>query len=1316
MGNLILLLLALCAISYCEANRVPIISNSVEQVKEDTLEGGPSCLSFPVKIDFFFSSAGAHAFQISASDPDGDTLTYDIADPAGHFSANRNTGEVSIIKMLDREATTHFTVHVSVNDGQYSISKDITIIVVDANDNAPTFRNLPYNFNVPEDKAVESTVMTVTATDPDEGTGGIVSYKIKQVIPSEGTNMFAISSTGGQVTLKEPLSFTDKSAFYQIVIEASDGGGPLNGAPIIQSSNTTAFLTVTDVADQDPQFLNLPNEITVDENSAVGTSVFKVQARDPDTGINDAILYSIEDTNAPNLFQISEADGLVSVSTVFDREALLNINAVVELTIKATEANVNINGVHASATATLKVTIGDVNDNGPLIYKCEGDTCTEHSSFTGDIKEHSAVGLSVSGFNMRVKDLDQGENSRFLLELNGPDKDAFSVSPTSSISESNVLLLVKDPSLIDYEQKKTMTVEVVATDASETSFVSTATVTIQINDTNDNVPVFEKQTYKLSVFEHCVDGTSVGTVTATDKDELDEGKLNYTLLPESILAYFAVDQTTGVITVKNGKLLDRELTSSYSPTLQARDSGGNVGTTILEITVEDINDQTPQFSREYEVFIRENNPLSITVEARDGDQPDTHNSRIQYAIVDSDYSGNFTIGRETGIITSASNLDREAIDSSLNGVIELNVTATDMGVPALSTWVKVVINVDDINDNKPVYLDPNYTFDVKESITVGHIFARDADQTEYNNRISFRITNGLGSFLCTSEPNDNGEGYMGIIMVDPDVELDYESDRKSYTLNVEATDLGKLMDTVTVQVEVKDVNDLPPVFPSNLIMTIKENSPPVEHVGVIRGSDADTNHSLIYELVSTKCHCNNTWGPCEEEWITLYPNGIVISSADYTIDYEKCDAVDMTARVVDIYTEKGRNSTEGTVMINILDMNDNAPEFIPLQEYFVVLSESVEQSSSVASVYATDKDSAENAKITFEVVGVEFSSSNTGENPEQMDIIFSAETSEQPDSLGNYNGVIRSRQSLDPDKKGRYFVQVKAQNLNLSSVETLELITVDKSFRVGLRFEKPVSEVNQNLPNIRAVLTTATKAMVHVVRVSSESTRQEQRNPVTLLEAYFVFPNGTALDSDSVVRILNSKEVYEQYGAILHNYGLTTILSGPTDLPEDNTTLFILIGVVGALVIVLTVMTTSLVCVRRSYKRKLKAAKAMNTAAMEAAENQKAGPVVPGTNKYTRDGANPVLNLNIDSATDLGFDEDGSSADRESLNSLDYNMDMNMSEKGSMPMTMIAEEEEDMYESVVEPLGAALAQRGRRTDHESFGLTIANPALNTTDL
>ncbi|KAF7698420.1 hypothetical protein HF521_004930 [Silurus meridionalis] len=1161
---------------------------------------------------------GHFAFKILAYDLDNDPLTYAITEDNGHFNVSQHTGDVYIKTPLDQE-TNNFPVRVSVSDGIHDATeKTINIVVEDANDNKPRFENAPYDVKLPENTPVGTIVFKVIATDLDEGLAGRVSYKFDQAIPVEGLRMFSISNNG-DVKLIEALNFTEKSTFYQLQINASDGGGPLHDDPhYVQWSTTPAFITIIDVPDLNPQFLNLPNTARVDEHSPVGTSVFKVVARDPDTGVNDVISYTIEDSSVSGLFQIHPESGVVSVMTDIDREALLEFNANVKLTVKATEANLDVNGVHASTTSELDVLIDDVNDQWPLFYKCEGDVCTETNDFSGEVDEHASVGLSVNGLNMRVKDIDAVKNSRFLLHLEGPDKEVFSVSPKEDMSDQAVQILIKDSAAVDYEKNKTMIVQVVATDKGNSSFVSSATVTIKVNDMNDNFPTFEKNVYDLFVPEHCENGFILGTIMA-----------------------------------------------------------------------------------------------------RDDDEPGSNNSAIKYGIEPGEYSTNFTIDEKTGQLRSKGTLDREDINITLNGVITLNVTATDMGTPPHSSWVKFIINVDDENDNSPVFLQSEYTFSVNESergATVGYVYATDADQTDYNNRISFSIKSGAGgTFLCVSEPD--GADYRGKIRVDPDVSLDYESNNKRYTLIIEATDQGGNAATCTVHIVVLDVNDTPPIFPSGITMEVEENAPAGTELGTIVGRDLDTKHLLVYELVSTSCHCNLTWAPCKEQWFTLELNGTIMTAEGITIDYEECTRVNMTARVVDLYTEKGRNSTEGAVMINIIDVNDNAPEFIPVQEFFVLISENIEQDKSVARVYAKDRDSGANKKIEFQVTLVEFASTNPDDKPQPTDLIFYADT-EQPDAEGNYRGVIKSRNSLEADKQGKYLVTVAAINGNFSTNEILELITVDKSYKVSLRFDSSIGQVNENLPYIRSALVGATHAMVHIVKVTPDTSEAAQRKVTTLVEAYFVFVNGTALTSDNVGKILNSQQVYEEYGVLLQQYGLTSILAGGETEKENNPVLFVMLGLVAGLVIVLIVTMTSLVCIRRKYKTKLKAAKAMNTAAMVADEFQKEGPVVPGTNKYTREGANPILNLNIDASTDLGFDEEASSADRESLNSLDFiNVDMNMGDKDTMPMMAIEEEKENGGDSsYIEPLGAALAHRGNKKSSKGPALTFDNPSLNTTDL
>uniref|UniRef100_A0A3Q3M564 Cadherin domain-containing protein n=2 Tax=Mastacembelus armatus TaxID=205130 RepID=A0A3Q3M564_9TELE len=981
------------------------------------------------------------------------------------------------------------------------------------------------------------------------------------------------------------------------------------------------------------------------------------------------------------------------------------------MTVKATESKLNIHGIYASTTANVQIDIIDINDNKPEFYKCGGSgdevSCVTESHFTGEVFEHS---LGTIPINMTVKDPDKISYTELILE--GTDKDVFSVEPQFTMTDSIVQLLVKQPQAVDYEEKQQMILQVIAMDKEETSFRSTATVTINIKDTNDNSPTFPLDTYKLTVTEHSPVGTIVANITAEDPDTMDKGKLIYRLLPDSILLYFDVDPHTGTIFVKNEALLDREVRSLYYATLQARDTDGKTGTTVLDITLTDINDQPPVINRNTPpVFVEEGGHFEIKIEATDADEPNTVNSQIVFGIIPSKYSDNFTIDPDTGVLRNKGELDREAIDPELKGRIELHINASDKGIPPLSTTVTVIINVEDVNDNAPHFEAHFYKFSVKEGekgAYVGSVHAEDLDQTTDFNRISFSIIDGsFGSFIIRTFAEERR--YRGNITVDPDIELDYESSRTHFRLRVEAADLEQKKAEVMVEVDVLDVNDERPEFKPTVPVTVKENTTITEAVGKFLGHDKDGNHSLVYELESIICRCNGSLSPCS--WFILDPTGEVRVNPEHTVDYEQCDQVVMEAQVVDVYTEKGENNsvTTGQMVINIEDINDNAPEFIPSGSVFVVVSESASKGTSVAGVTATDRDSGINRQIDFKVTAVQFEDTNN--HTSNMRMLFEAITTQQKDI---YIGIIQTTEGLDMTLRGKYKVTATATDTGgLSSSTILDIFTVDESYKVELQFTRSVDEVENKRNEIVRALTAATKAAVEIVAIKSDSTDASRASGVTVMVAYFVYSNGTALTSNEVEKMLSDPDHY----LVLTDLGLRYIGKVPVNEPDTDPVKYILLGIVGGLIIVLGVLTTSLMCTRRNYRRKLKAAKAMNSASMVTSDNQKSGPVVPGTNKYTMEGANPVLNLNIDTAMVLDLEEESSDVDKVSLTSLDYSDYTTNPEKDTKPVIQMAQEEEEedrRLPEYSEPLGAALAQRGQKKDKLCVG--FSNPAFSTTDL
>ncbi|XP_069725418.1 cadherin-related family member 2 [Phaenicophaeus curvirostris] len=1208
---------------------------------------------------------GQFAFQLTAIDIENDPLTYSISgSDAFYFSVDAQTGNVTLKNSLDREQQARLTLIVGVFDGiNEAVSRRLAVIVEDRNDNAPVFQYLPYNTEIPENATLDSIIYTVFANDSDTGNASKVSYSIEEVIPDSTKNhwLFYILPNGS-VVLNGSLDYA-KNTFYQLKITAKDGGGLLHNVLTFQQSSTYLSVTIRDLPDLDPRFLNEPYSGSVPENCDLGTTVLTVTAIDRDTGVNDEISYSI--TNASLPFTINATTGTITVSGALDREELPNEEVLLEVT--AREKNLNIYGNVSQATTLVTVVVTDVNDNKPQFYHCSLSSCNfstdAQNTFTGNIIEHSSSRLPVSDLSIVAHDPDKGINSSYELYLQDANDKAFTVSPSKIVGTGEVQILVQNPDLVDYEISHVMVVQIIANDTGNpTDCCSTATVTIELIDSNDHIPEFPQSIYNLSVEENSPDGTIIiPNITAYDPDSGDLGRITYQLLPESIRKIFMVNATTGALLVLNGSLLDRETRSIYYANLQAKDGGNLVGTTVLEITVLDVNDMAPIIIGSYFISVEEGQNVSTQIQAMDNDEPGNPNSKLGFKILPGPFSNNFTINSDTGEMHSNEVLDREALDDE-RGQMVVTVEVYDHGVPQLSTLVNVTITVRDVNDNAPMFLNQSYEFSVFEDSPgslVGKVEATDADRTEMNSRISFILqrTNGSSNFLIRSLHQGAGH-YVGELTVDPDVYLDYDTmQQKFFSLvvqakNMAADDVGDSAN-VSVVVNILDVNDEPPtILPASLQdVHVSENGTQQGLVHKLVASDPDTNHSLIFEELAVACFKEEGGvGDVCWDWFVLLPNGsVLVNSSD--IDYELCDRVLLTLRAEDLYTEKGnRYSQNETLRILITDVNDNAPIFLPILETFVVVPETSTVGLQVATVKATDADTGPRGSITFSIVSVVLVEDNGVSRP--FENLFGVVTTPEQ---GIYTGSIQVLSNLDSSLKGQYQVTVEAQDGDAPvhrAQTVLNLFTVDQSYRVRLQFVTTVEEVQTNSKQIEVALTRATKAGVYVVAIRrAEDTRASQVEPKSVMEAYFVYSNGTALDVNELTVLIQSDPLVL---AELVNLGLAVI--GPVEVtkPTKETELIgVIAGLAAFLLIFILVMTLVLVFTTKSYKRKLNAMKALKVATTLSPSVAQQGAGIPGTNQYNAEGANPMLNLTIDPSHDLGFHEDTSSV--ASLNSLDEN-------------------------------------------------------------
>ncbi|XP_046576129.1 cadherin-related family member 1-like [Haliotis rubra] len=255
----------------------------------------------------------------------------------------------------------------------------------------------------------------------------------------------------------------------------------------------------------------------------------------------------------------------------------------------------------ATANDTVTVTIQDINDNYPTFSS---------SHYEATIQENMPAGIPITFTTqpVHVEDLDQGDNAKLSLTLDSYSSTYFEIAPSTVQGSANLLIRVKDNTILDYEQRHSITLTVWANETS-TRERNSASTTIQLNITNqnDNIPNFTASEYSASVREASVQegssvSTSVITVKAIDYDLPNFGFVSYALRGGD--GMFSID-SSGLVTVASYQL-DRETKSVYYISVEATDPGGLKDTAQLTVNITDVNDNPPVFRRDYDGYLKEN--------------------------------------------------------------------------------------------------------------------------------------------------------------------------------------------------------------------------------------------------------------------------------------------------------------------------------------------------------------------------------------------------------------------------------------------------------------------------------------------------------------------------------------------------------------------------------------------------------------------------------------------------------------------------------------------------------------------------------------
>ncbi|XP_061569707.1 cadherin-6-like [Cololabis saira] len=381
---------------------------------------------------------------------------------------------------------------------------------------------------------------------------------------------------------------------------------------------------------------------------------------------------------------------------------------------------------------------------------------------------------------------------------------------------------------------------------------------IKIHDINDNEPRFTKDPYMAQVPEMSDIGTSVIQVTATDADDATYGnsaKVVYSILQGQ--PYFSVDPETGLIkTALPG--MDREVKENYQVVIQAKDMAGQMGglsgTTTVSITLSDVNDNPPRFSKPvYEFRVPESNePGSVVGVIRALDKDVGENAEMDYRIVGSDGPGVFDIStnrsNQEGVIVLRKPLDYEKKRQySLRVQVEnvhINPRFYSMGPFRDDTTVKVV--VEDV-DEPPVFERASYSMEVKEdaarNTVVGSVSAFDPDEKRRLVRYSIDRRTDMDRVFDVHP----GNGSLFILR-----ELDRE-EHAWHNISVIATEFNspRQPSSVPVYIRVLDVNDNAPTFATNYETFVCENAKANQRIQTVSATDPDEplgGHRFFFSL------------------------------------------------------------------------------------------------------------------------------------------------------------------------------------------------------------------------------------------------------------------------------------------------------------------------------------------------------------------------------------------------------------------------------------------------------------------------------------
>ncbi|XP_031654413.1 protocadherin gamma-C5 isoform X38 [Oncorhynchus kisutch] len=552
----------------------PLQLHRIEVEIRDINDNSPSFLTTELTLKIAESTVAGVRFPLeSADDPDvgsNSLKSYTISkDDCFSLKVNelrngRKLPELVIERALDREKKAVHQLLLTALDGGNPVrsgTSQITIIVLDNNDNVPLFEHNVYKVSINENSPTGTFMVKLKATDNDEGQNGEVKYTFGERTPESVLSTFHINPVTGELFLKGELD-SESAANYEIDVAAKDEGIPE------MEGHCSVLVEVIDLNDNPPEIVLTSKPSPVREDAPSGTVVALIGARDLDSGNNGKVTLQLTKGHPFSLKPSFSNNYALVTSGVLDRESFSEYN----IEITATDSG----SPPLTTKKTIPVSIIDVNDNPPKFTQ---------PSYNVYLKENGPPGSLLS--SVSASDLDFGDNAKISYSILESKVQDVSLSSYVYINSDNGSIYSMHS--FDYEKLKVFQIHVQAKDHGSPSLSSNAIVHVFILDQNDNAPAVIYPSAALGSLSHqkmprsAKAGHLVTKVTAVDADSGHNAWISYKMAEATDTSLFSVNLYTGEVRTK--RAVSEQDDSSQRLLIEIQDDGVPVQSTTVTLTI-----------------------------------------------------------------------------------------------------------------------------------------------------------------------------------------------------------------------------------------------------------------------------------------------------------------------------------------------------------------------------------------------------------------------------------------------------------------------------------------------------------------------------------------------------------------------------------------------------------------------------------------------------------------------------------------------------------------------------------------------------------